>query len=409
VSPTNIPDKQNSPTKVTSRIFLLAYVCACLWFWWVPNILYAAVGYDTGISSWTIVMSVTALIVFIVGYSLPAPSLHVFATPTRNLELFREFAYKGTIIWAFPAFAFALHFGLVRWNVPYGSGDRIPLLHQAVLYIHLFLGTLFIGAADFNRQRRQIAIAAAVTILPRLFISLHWGRFFLAQGVLPILLIALARGWINITGKRALQLCIAALFILFVPALTRGTGVLGVNESGQLAVLSFLKAGDTLSFLENNRNLHWVCPPLLVSLTAKVVPYHTLGVCTIDVGNTRGVPAALDTLLTHEYSNDLATGTGGNYLLELYLTGGITAIIFGTLIFACTCRRFIDWIGHPSLYAGIWAECLSRALLAPRGNLGYVYERVPSLLLATLLVILVCRMGNVLRQPPVPLAAPASD
>lgn len=395
--------------KSTSRIFLGTYVFACFWFWWLPNILYSALGYDIGISRWTIVVSVSALMIFISGFSLPAPSAHIISTSTHTLELCREFAYKATILWAFPAFAFALHFGLLRWNQPYGSGDRIPLLHQAVLYIHLFLGTLFIGAADSNRHRRQIAIAAVVIILPRLFISLHWGRFFLAQGVLPIILIALARGWISITGRRTLQLGIAAVFILFVPALTRGTDVLGVDESGRSAILSFLKAGDTLSFLENNRDLYWRCPPLLVSLTAKVVPYHALGICTIDVGDVSGLPAVLDTLLTHEYSNDLLTGTGGSYLLELYLTGGITAIIVGTLIFAYTCRRFIDWIGHPTLYAGIWAECLSRAFLAPRGNLGYVYERVPSLLLATLLVILVCQMGNVLRQPPVPLAAPASD
>ena len=61
-------------------------------------------------------------------------------------------------------------------------------------------------------------------------------------------------------------------------------------------------------------------------------------------------------------------------------------MILGSIIFGLTCRKFVEWIGYRSLYAGIWAECLSRALLAPRGSLGYVYERIPSLVLATLCV-----------------------
>jgi len=391
--------------KATSWVFLGTYAFACCWFWWLPNLLYSALGYDTGISKWTICVSVMALILFIFGFLLPAPPPHHSVSPTRTLELCRDFAYKATLIWSLPAFAFALQFGMSRWNVEYGSGDRILLLHQAVLYVHLFLGTLFIGAADINRHRKQIIIAATVIILPRLFISLHWGRFFLAQGALPILLIALARGWIRITFRRVVELSIVALFILIVPAMTRGTKVLGVSDSGQYAVLSFLKAGDTLSFLENNRNLPWNCPPLLVSLTAKVVPYHTLDVCTVDIGDTLKVPGVLDSLLTHAYSNDIRTGTGGNYLLELYLTGGMTAIIIGTLIFAYSCRLFLKWIGYPSLYAGIWAECLSRAFLAPRGNLGYVYERIPSLLLATYAVIVTLWMLDQLSRP---LPAPAT-
>lgn len=398
-------DNSAKAFKATSWVFLGTYAFACCWFWWLPNILYATLGYDTGISNWTICVSVMALILFIVGFWLPAPSVRRPACSTRTLELCRDFAYKATLIWSLPAFAFAWHFGLSRWNVVYGSGDRIPLLYQAVLYVHLFLGTLFIGAAVISRQRKQIIVAAAVTILPRLFISLHWGRFFLAQGALPILLIALSRGWIKINRRRVLELSVVALFILFVPALTRGTKVLGVSSSGQYDVLGFLKAGDTLSFLENNRNLHWNCPPLLVSLTAKVVPYHTLDVCTIDIGDDLRVPAVLDSLLTHEYSDDIRTGTGGNYLLELYLTGGLAAIIVGTLIFAYSCRRFLDWIGRPSLYAGIWAECLSRAFLAPRGNLGYVYERIPSLLLATFAVIVTCWVLGNLSRPSCQLAA----
>ena len=81
-------------------------------------------------------------------------------------------------------------------------------------------------------------------------------------------------------------------------------------------------------------------------------------------------------------------GPGSNYLLDLELFGGLCAVFAGTAFFGFSCRRFLTWIGRRSPYAGIWAECLTRALFAPRGNLGYVYERVPSLVLTTWLVIL---------------------
>ena len=123
-----------------------------------------------------------------------------------------------------------------------------------------------------------------------------------------------------------------------------------------------------------------------------------MGLCTIDVGNETGLPATIDRLLTKKYTNDIMKGTGGNYLLELYLTGGYSAMALGTIIFGFSYRRLVELVDHPSAYAGIWAECLSRALLVPRGSLGYVFERVPSLLLATFAVIVVWRSFNSFRR-----------
>jgi O-antigen polysaccharide polymerase Wzy len=157
---------------------------------------------------------------------------------------------------------------------------------------------------------------------------------------------------------------------------------------------------NTLGYFQDNTDISYPCPPLLVSFTAKVIPYAAIGLCTTDVGDDKGIAATMDRLLTKEYSNDMRAGTGGNYLLELYLTGGLVAIILGSLLFGFSCRRFVELTGHRSLFAGIWAECLSRALFAPRGNLGYVYERIPSLLLATAAVIVLSWSFRKLRTPP---------
>jgi hypothetical protein len=69
------------------------------------------------------------------------------------------------------------------------------------------------------------------------------------------------------------------------------------------------------------------------------------------------------------------------------------------LLFGFTSRCLVHWLTEPSLFAGIWAESLSRALFAPRGTLGYVYEKIPSLLGATLLVMAIVYLVRTQPRP----------
>jgi hypothetical protein len=176
------------------------------------------------------------------------------------------------------------------------------------------------------------------------------------------------------------------VLIVFVPALSRGDNFLGQDE-----IVTFFESGSSLRLFQDNVDLNLTerCPPVLVSMTAKLIPYGLLDVCTMDYKGSKGVPATLDRILTDNDPSTAGTlnGTGANYLLELYLTGGIGAIILGSVFLGFSSGCFVRWISERSLFAGIWAECLSRVLFAPRGTLGYVYERIPSLLLATLIVI----------------------
>lgn len=111
--------------------------------------------------------------------------------------------------------------------------------------------------------------------------------------------------------------------------------------------------------------------------------------------------ATLDRILAYNdpTTEGTLTGPGANYILELYLSGGIGAILVGSLVFGMTCRWFAGWIGRRSLFAGIWAECLTRGLLAPRGTLGYVYQLIPVLVVATGIVILVAMAAPRRREP----------
>ncbi len=371
-------------------------------FWWLESILlHFWLGAQVPIEPKFFWISAGALGAFAVGYILPAPRFPEASTSREVLNRCEKFSFVATIVLAIPACFVALQYLAYRLTVEsYFGGEGISLWQQAVLYSHLFFGLLYVGAVEEpHKNKQKLALVILLTIAPRLIVAFQWRRFFAAQAIVPIILIALARGWFRLSFKRSFQLLLLGLFILFVPALTRGDNVFGEDEAGDPQVVNYFGYMNTLTYFQDNTDLRYQCPPLLVSLTAKVIPYPLLGICTVDLGENKNMTAALDRLLAKEYTGDIMAGTGGNYLLELYLTGGIAAILIGSVVFGFTCRRFVEMIGHPSLYAGIWAECLSRALFAPRQTVGYVYERIPSLVLATLVVVAISWAVDVLRRP----------
>lgn len=380
--------------------FWIAFAGSCCLFWWLESALLRLwLGVADPIQTRYLWISAASLLVFTVGYLLPAPRFPGLRTPAAVLDGCEKFSYVAAIVLAIPAFCVAIQFAVYRLGVSYLEGHGPSLLQQAVLYTHLFFGLMYVGVVRDERSNlRRIALVTFLTICPRLIVALRWRRFFLAQAVLPIVFIAIARGWFKLDPKRLAGLGLIALFILIIPALTRGDKMFGKDELGRPQIVTYFGWMTTLNYLQNDSDLRHSCPPLFVSLTAKLIPYRALGLCTIDVGNETGLPATIDRLLTKKYTNDIMKGTGGNYLLELYLTGGYSAMALGTIIFGFSYRRLVELVDHPSAYAGIWAECLSRALLVPRGSLGYVFERVPSLLLATFAVIVVWRSFSRFRR-----------
>jgi len=348
--------------------------------------LFRLLSLEDPVRNWALWVGLLGMIAFTAGYLLP-PVRFKSTLPLHLIDACDTLAYKATLWIACPAIVLAGQFFYSRSGVDYGQGEGLSMIHQGVLYSHMFFGFLFLGAARaIPQDRRRIVIASILIILPRFIISLRWGRFFLVQAIVPIVFIALARGWMRLSGKRVLQLGALAVLIVFVPALSRGDNFLGQDE-----IVTFFEGGSSLRLFQDNVDLKLTerCPPLLVSMTAKLIPYGLLDVCAMDYKGSKRVPATLDRILTDNDPSTAGTlnGTGANYLLELYLTGGIGAIILGSVFLGFSSGCFVRWISERSLFAGIWAECLSRVLFAPRGTLGYVYERIPSLLLATFIVI----------------------
>lgn len=393
-----------TPKNALRLLFPIAFICACVLFWWSPSILMALLHVENDIKAWTLEVSAAALCLFLLGYlfvirfiSRPLISPHIAAMCT-------DFAFKATVALALPAMIVGGQFAIYRAGLAYGEGNDIPLYTQAVLYLHMFFAYLFISSVPTCKgaDRRKILWAVALVLTPRILITLHWGRFFAGQTIVAILFIALARGWLKLSAKRWLQLWMVALLIFLGPILTRDHSfdLPDTAEAAGLApgIVEFFKQGSTLNFFQvYHDNLKSSCPPFLVSMTEQIIPYSILGVCTIEVGDVKNVPETVENLLTRQDSNNLATGTGSIYIFDLYLAGGVPGIIVGSFLFGMCCRWWVERLGHASLFTGIWAECLVRSLFAPRGSLGYEFQRIPSLVLATLGVILLCQLLDILQ------------
>lgn len=379
--------------------FLSAFVFSCGLFWWLPSILFRIIVHQVdGVENETLVISICALGLFILGYLLPITNRVSRDLSETTLAACGNFSYWITVLLFFPSLLLAAQDWHSRIGVEYGEIGAIPLEFQVVLYTQLFFGFMFIGAASLeNRGWRRLATAAVLVTVPRLIVSLHGGRFFLAQAVVPALLIAVGRGWIRLSVRRILQIALLALVILFVPAITRGDSIVGDGDISQ-----WFAGGGTLKLYQDNidYDLESYCTPFLVSFTAKVIPYAVLGSCLIDFGDRKNEPQTLDRILAVNTPGSLngKFGPGSNYLLDLHLFGGLPAVFLGSVLFGLTCRSFVFWINSRSLFSGIWAECLTRALFAPRDNLGYVYERIPSLILTTCLVIVAVALWRIVCQ-----------
>ena len=389
----------------------MAFAGSCVLFWWLQSmLLHWWLGLAPLIQPWFIWVSIGALATFVAGYFLPTPQFAAATTRHAVLDRCERFSYRCVLLFAVPALLVAAQFAIYRSGVHYNEGHGPALVQQAVLYVYLFFGLLYVGAVrDDRKSNNKLLLVIALTIAPRLLISLHWGRFFAAQAIVPILFIAIARRWIRISWKRGAQFLVLALFLLFVPAITRGDTIFGPDDQGNPQIVNYFGYMNSLVLFQEDFDIRYPCPPLLLSLTTKVIPYSLLGICTIDVGDQENLPATLEQLLTREYTNDIMAGVGSNYMLELYLTGGLTAVFLGSVIFGFTSRILVGLISCRSLYAGIWAECLTRSLFAPRGNLGYIYERIPSLILATLGVVFISWCFSKMSQPPVVASDPRAQ
>ncbi len=193
---------------------------------------------------------------------MPIACFRIKPVSCRVLDIVESFSYIAIAILSIPVIVIGGYYAKSLSGSAYGSSAGLPFAAQAIFYPYLFFGLLFLGVVKTRpRAMHRIIAVCALMILPRAFIALHYGRFFVAEAIVPIALLAVARGWMKLTRKY---------------------------------------------------------------------------LCTVDYEGLRGMPATLERILTVNQvgsATDTGAGTGSNYMLELYLSGGIAALAIGSLIF----------------------------------------------------------------------------
>jgi hypothetical protein len=206
------------------RLFLVAFLASCFWFWWLISLIYRFVlDIEDPVSNWSIGISILSAGVFVLAFLLTRARGRPTAFAAETLDRCEGLAYKTTLLLFVPAIGIAVIFFISSVGKSYGQGGQIVLLDQALFYVQLFFGFMFLGVVRSDAQsKRKIWLLMAVLILPRLLVSLDYGRVFVAQAVVPIVFIAVARGFIRLSWKRLSQIVLLGLFILVVPSMTRG-------------------------------------------------------------------------------------------------------------------------------------------------------------------------------------------
>lgn len=399
-------DKTSNGKRNLSRLYLTAFFATCFLFWWLPSFYYCFVLHlPNPVSGWSVWVSVLAASLYFVGYRFaifPTGVKIVSSEVTNGCEWLSG---KLTKILFVPAFFYAVYFYFAHRQEYYGD-IYIPTLASSIFYLCLFFGLMYLSTVRSQKNIKQkVFIASLLVVFPRIIVSLNYGRLFVAFAILPIIFIFIARGWMRLTFKRAIGLFLLGICIVVVPSVLRGdfkshsSGITGTNMrmfSGnfRMFVGTWLLSGSTLRVFDQFHETSFLgmCSPLLVSLTEQVIPYKTLGVCTVPyAGGTRVADSDAVVSYAGDANSLTRTGTAATFILDLYWFGGIFAVAIGSLVMGFTCRLFVELIGHRSVFCGIWAECLVRSLFSILNAYGIVYQRIPSLMLATFFCVLVVK------------------
>jgi len=378
--------------------YLFIFIFSTIVFWWLPSIILFVLDLPMIVSDETLAISILALLLYGLGYIVFGNKRFLLIKTSEDAtQRVAKLSKKIIFFLLLPSLIFSILFYLSKIGTAYGQGGGIPILYQSFFYLEMTFFFMYISTTNDKELNPKIFwFIVFVSILIRFIVSATWGRFFVGQIIIAFLIVAILRRWLIFDRKNVMKIIAIALFIFFVPALMRGDFQSSSSQRySDNPLIEFVSAGSTLKLFEDNRNLDLSnnCNPLFVSTFAKTIPFSFIDSCTIDIWGEYNLPATLDRILAEnelgQNSMDSLTGPGSNYLLELYLSfNGNIGIIIGSFIFGIISRFSVNSLHNPTIFGLIWIEILSRALFTPRSNVGYVFERIPSLLLLSFLILI---------------------
>lgn len=403
-------------------IFLFLFLLSCIIFWWMPYFINIHVGIGREISQYTFLVSLFNFLFFSIGYitlyfSLKNIRFRPLFFRDYSLRKLSEFTENLLVLITPICLIFAIIFFFMRLGYKYGEGPYMPFIFQVFFYLQIFLYFVYATTIDItNYKQKKFILLTIFFVLTRLIVSLQWGRLFLAYSIVPLFILLLARGIIRLTFKNIVVALGLFLVLLFAIPFFRGDFSKIQGNSIFVEIAYSLAFGGPISLFDEYKYFSYEeiakavgidpgCNPLLISLTAWLIPYKYLGICTMDIWQAEGRPATLDRIfamleLGPKTAYETLYGPSSVYFIELYFAFGenlfivylMSALLGGLSAFAYTRLRY------KTLFGVAYLEILLKVLFAPRSNFGQIFEKAIPFAFGVIIILLLISLINFLRR-----------
>jgi hypothetical protein len=366
----------------------MAAVAAWVVFHGAPLLALGILSYGDLVPSGAYATVATAsLLAFLVGLMLASRSAPAAVSGMGGQAFVRVLPVVATYLraTAVPLTGLCGYYAVRTVQDGYGNVDPVPSILNVVLYVNLtLLPILFWNRATL--ERRDYVELLACVVLPRLVVSLFGPRFFVLQAVIPIVVWEIMHVRTLRVG-RLLVAAVATYAVLFhVVPWARNDPESGFDHLLAGSPLGLLPQVERMGLLDEER------PALIACEIAANVT--TFDVC--DLRRTFGVPATVaprfDQVATYharEITGIEAIGTGGNPVLEAFPGLAADANLLWFVMVGLVTGFVVQRGTTVALCAFLFPHVTSKALFLWRGSVSEFFDRIPLLLVAYALILLV--------------------
>lgn len=303
-----------------------------------------------------------------------------------------------------PALILAVQRFVSQSGVDYLDMESASPVGQAFLYGALY--AYFVCLALSNKSSvspKEFFLMFALVMIPRLLVGSISGRFVAVMPVLAFLFVGFARGYIQLRLRFLVAIVASASYLLFVHPLLRAGEEVGADSDTVMQVL--LRSGpvNLMEQLDDVSKSFAHVNFLKTGLLGNVFPGVLSANEREDLWKREGLAVTADRAFAiHEGAGfEEMFGPGSIYVGELYLIGGWTSVVIGSLILGLTMGVAQKMVAVPTLWLVPLLDFAVKVPFVPRSNMTYMYERmiplVGFIMLLSLTAFLLLKVSELVR------------
>lgn len=285
-----------------------------------------------------------------------------------------------------PAFILSLERFISQAGVDYLEMDSagLPLQMSAYAALYFYFACICLSNKQYVSVRAYFGLFILV-MLPRLLLSSIAGRFVAVMPVVAFLLIGFSRGYISFRPKLFLVCVLSAGYVLVVHPMVRAGEDFDI--SGEVVLSILLRSGpvNLMEQLDDVSREFYHVNFLRTGLVGNVLPSFLPAIEKEDLWKREGLALTADRAFAiYEGAGfEEMFGPGSIYVGELFLIGGWSAIVVGSLVLGALMAAAQKMSSYSTIWILPLIDFSVKVPFVPRSNMTYMLERaIPLLLLA---------------------------